>query len=92
MVANSAAHEWPATGSATTPTVIDPDLFAVILYLWSCSAPESDHRYKITGGEGGTEAQRGRERPGHRGVSNDLAVCVSGADDGNRTRVISLGS
>ena len=52
MVANSAAHEWPATGSATTPTVIDPDLFAVILYLWSCSAPESDHRYKITGERG----------------------------------------
>src|SRR5699024_5170655 len=25
----------------------------VILYLWSCSAPENDHRYKITGMEGG---------------------------------------
>src|SRR5699024_10115523 len=24
----------------------------VILYLWSCSAPENDHRYKITGMEG----------------------------------------
>ena len=38
------------------------------------------------------EDPRKREQPGHRGVSNDLAVCVSGADDGNRTRVISLGS
>src|SRR5699024_8205105 len=59
--------------------------FPVILYLWSCSAPESDHRYKIRGEPKWDPARPrvGQPRHPHRG---DRRRCRPGGAVAGATR------